>query len=59
MPSVKEKRGRKDCEEKEKKRKEVRGDQHIKGCGSQIFKSRSRSIVKGSWSENLRDYRRL
>jgi hypothetical protein len=42
---------RKDYEEKEKKRKEVKGDQHINGCGSQIFKSRSRSIVKGSWSE--------
>jgi hypothetical protein len=39
---------RKYCEEKEKKRKEVTGDQHIKGCGSQIFKSRSRSIMKGS-----------
>ncbi len=50
---------RKDCEEKEKKRKKVRGNQHIKGCGSQIFKSRSRFIVKGSWSETLRDYRRL
>jgi hypothetical protein len=24
----------KKCEEKEKKRKEMRGDQHIKGCGS-------------------------
>jgi len=24
---------RKECEEKEKKRKEVKGDQHIKGCG--------------------------
>jgi hypothetical protein len=39
---------KKKCEEKEKKRKEVRGDQHIKGCGSQIFKSRSKSIVKRS-----------
>jgi len=39
----------KECEKKEKKRKEVRGDQHIKGCGSQILKSRS--IVKKSWSE--------
>ncbi len=44
---------------KRKKRKEVRGDQHIKGCGSQIFKSRSRSNVKGFWSETWRDYRRL
>jgi hypothetical protein len=34
------------CEEKEKKRKEVRGDQHITGCGSQIFKSRSKSTMK-------------
>jgi len=39
---------RKKCEEKEKKRKEVKGDQHIKGCESQIFKSRSRSTVKRS-----------
>jgi hypothetical protein len=38
----------KECEEKEKKRKEVRGDQHIKDCGSRIFKSRFRSIVKRS-----------
>jgi hypothetical protein len=37
---------RKECEEKEKKRKEVRGDQHIKGCRSEIFKSRFKSIVK-------------
>jgi hypothetical protein len=42
---------RKECEEKEKKIKEVKGYQHIKGCGSQIFKSRSRSTVKRSWSE--------
>jgi hypothetical protein len=28
---------RKECEEKEKKKKEMRGDQHIKGCESQIF----------------------
>ncbi len=40
---------RKGCEEKEKKRKEVRGDQHINDCGNQIFKSRSRSTVKRSW----------
>jgi hypothetical protein len=39
---------RKKCVEKEKKRKEVRGDQHIKSCGSQILKSTSRSIVKRS-----------
>jgi hypothetical protein len=25
---------KKECEEKEKERKEVRGDKHIKGCGS-------------------------
>ncbi len=50
---------RKECEEKEKKRKEVKGDQHIKGCGSQIFKSRSRSTMKGSWNETRRNYRRL
>jgi hypothetical protein len=36
---------RKECEKKEKKRKEVKGDQHIKGCGSQIFKSKSRSTM--------------
>jgi hypothetical protein len=42
---------RKECEKKEKKRKEVKGDQHIKGCASQIFKSRSTSTMKGSWSE--------
>jgi hypothetical protein len=34
---------RKECEEREKKKI---GDQHIKGCGSQIFKSRSKSIMK-------------
>ncbi len=50
---------RKECEEKEKKIKEMRGDQHIKGCGSQIFKSRFRSIVKRSWNKTKRDYRRL
>jgi hypothetical protein len=33
---------------KENKKKEVRGDQHIKGCKSQIFKSRSKFIVKKS-----------
>jgi hypothetical protein len=48
LSSAKDKQGRKECEEKEKKRKEVKGDQHIKGCGSQIFKSRSRSTMKGS-----------
>jgi hypothetical protein len=47
--SVQKRNGeRKECEEKEKKRKEVRGNQHIRGCESQIFKSRSRSIVKRS-----------
>jgi len=50
---------RKECEEKEKKRKHVREDQHIKGCGNHIFKSRSRSNVKISWNETWRDYRRL
>jgi hypothetical protein len=41
---------RKECGKKEKKRKEVRGDQHIKGYGIQIFKSKSkhRSIMKRS-----------
>jgi hypothetical protein len=42
---------RKECEEKEKKRKEVRRDQHIKSCGSHIFKSRFRSTIKRCWSE--------
>jgi hypothetical protein len=50
---------KKKCEKKGKKRKEVKEDQHIKGCGNQIFKSRSRSIVKRSWSEIWRAYRRL
>jgi hypothetical protein len=59
LSSAKEKQEKERTEEKEKKRKEVRGDPHIKGCGSQIFKSRSRSIVKRSWSETWRDYRRL
>jgi hypothetical protein len=44
-------------ERKEKKRKEVRGDQHIKGCGSQNFKSRS--SMKKYWNETWRDCRRL
>jgi hypothetical protein len=39
---------RKECEEKEKKRKEVRGNQHIKGCGSQIFKSRKPHTITSS-----------
>ncbi len=50
---------RKKCEEKENKIKKVRGDQHIKGCESQIFKSRSISTMKRSQSETWRDYRRL
>jgi hypothetical protein len=59
LSSAKEKRGKERSEEREKKIKEVRGDPHIKGCGSQIFKYRSRSIMKRSWSETWRDYRRL
>jgi len=59
LSSAKEKRGKEGSEEKEKKIKEVKGDPHIKGCGSQIFKSRFRSIVKRSWSETWRDCRRL
>jgi len=39
---------RKECEEKENKRKEVKGDQHIKGCESQIFKSKFRYTVRRS-----------
>ncbi len=50
---------RKKCEKKEKKKKEVRGDQHTKGYGSQIFKSRSRSTMKISWRETCREYKRL
>jgi len=50
-------RERKECEEKKKKIKKVIADQHIKGCGSQIFKSKSKSNVKRSWSENWRNYK--
>jgi hypothetical protein len=59
LSSAKEKWGKERSEEKEKKRKEVKGDPHIKGCESQILKSRSRSTVKRSWSETRRDCRRL
>jgi hypothetical protein len=41
---------RKECEEKEKKRKELKGDQYIKGCGSQIFKFRFKSTMRRSWN---------
>jgi hypothetical protein len=44
--SAKEKQGKKKNEDKEKKRKKMKGYPHIKGCGSQIFKSRSRSTMK-------------
>jgi hypothetical protein len=37
----------------------MKGNQHIKGCGNQIFKSKSKSIVKRSWIETWKDYRRL
>jgi hypothetical protein len=37
----------------------VRGDQHIKGCESQIFKSKSRFAMIRSWSETWRDNKRL
>jgi len=57
LSSAKEKHGKERSEEKEKK--EVRGDPHIKGCGSQIFKSRSRPTMKRSWNETWRDCRRL
>jgi len=40
----------KKCEKKGKK-KEVRGNQHIEGCESQIFKSRSKSTMKRSWNK--------
>jgi hypothetical protein len=59
LSSAKEKSGKERSEDKQKKRKEVRGDPHIKGCGSQIFKSRSKSIVKKSWSETWRDRKRI
>jgi len=38
---------KKECEEKGKKNK-MRKDQHMKGCGSQIFKSRSKFTMKRS-----------
>ncbi len=57
MSSAKEKQGKERSEEKEKKRKEAKGDPHIKNCESQIFKSRS--TVKRFWSETWRDYKRL
>jgi len=53
---------RKECEKKENKIRKVKRDQHIKTCGSQIFKSfksRSKSIVKRSWSETSIEYKRL
>jgi hypothetical protein len=59
LSSAKEKWGKERNEKKGKKRKEVRGHPHIKGCGSQILKSRSRSIVKMFWVETWRDCRRL
>jgi hypothetical protein len=59
LSSAKEKRGKERSEEKEKKRKEVKGDPHIKGCGSQIFQFRFRSTMKRSWNETWRDCRRL
>jgi len=49
---VKKKNGeKKECEKKENLKKKVRGDQHNKGYGSQIFKSKSRSTMKRSWIE--------
>jgi hypothetical protein len=53
LSSAKEKHGKEIMyrERKEKKRKELRGDKHIKGYGSQIFKSRSRSTMKRSCNE--------
>jgi hypothetical protein len=57
LSSAKEKRGKERSEEKKKKRKEVRGDPHIKGCESQILKSRSRSTMK--LGEIVEDYKTL
>jgi hypothetical protein len=37
----------------------MRGYQHIKGYGSQIFKFRYRFTMKRSWNETWVDYRRL
>jgi hypothetical protein len=59
LSSAKEKLGKEKSEEKEKKRKEVKGDPHIKSCESQIFQSRSRSTMKRFWIETWKDYRRL
>jgi hypothetical protein len=59
LSSAKKKRGKERSEKKEMKRKEVRGDPHVKGYGSQIFKSRSKSTVKRFWSETWRNYRKL
>jgi hypothetical protein len=36
---------------RENKIKELKGIQHIKGYGSQIFKTRSRYTMKRSWNE--------
>jgi hypothetical protein len=55
-------RERKECEDKEKKRKEKKRNERrstYQSCGSQIFKSRSRSTMKRSWSETWRGYKRL
>jgi len=49
----------KECENKLKKRKEVKRYQHIKDCESQNFKSKCRSILKISSNETWKDYRRL
>jgi hypothetical protein len=37
----------------------MKGEQHIKGYGSQIFKSRSRFTMKRSKNETCRHYKRL
>jgi hypothetical protein len=44
---------------KKKIKKEVKGDQHIEGCESQIFKYTFRSTLKRSWIETWRGCRRL
>ncbi len=47
---------------KKKINKEVRGDQRIKGCESQILKSRFKSTLKISWNETwkiVEDYKAL
>jgi hypothetical protein len=56
---AKEKQGKERLwrERKEKKRGERRST--YQSCGSLIFKSKSKPIVKRSWSETWREYKRI